>query len=652
MALLDDILNPGETMLGPQGVKGTVAVSSQPQPKKKVQPAPSAPQGAKPPAPVDLSDNPFRQSAPATPSGNPFAGDAEKAGQADAMVQQLHKDYASGELQRRTAILNRNDIGGAQDVANADTYADRLGSMAERAASVIPGGSAVMTGERMALTGEPRSVAARQDAMDAIEAAQNAPGVTIPQGVPLMGGSRISLADLPTAMASGRALFRTAPGSGAVGGSALYGGALRASNPIPESLPSRAGGTALAALEAAALPAAAKLGGEIKAGVQASSAPSLDENLVARGGAPGVSGGARGEAAGPLYDQFRAQPDLPLTPALESHFNLPIVRRALRTVQGESSALNGLSPTNPAVLDAVYKRIGNKAWTSAQGYEAGETANTFKDAIDQAADQAGQPLYSPAVDTFAEHSGQMDAVERGSRAMQYAASPKGVPIGAIADSPAAFKEWVSSPERTPAELQAAKEGIQARLQVEPKTTKLGIGPVRLPIPTGTSRALQAAPELLNLTQDPSMLSRTLDAALRDEPPGLKQAADFIRSRFSPSADVPPPTSRPPSATATALPTGQYDLGTGSPRMLSALRQVLQLEGGRAGVPTEGAGPQGPAIPMRGVAPTDAEMFRDLIPPSRQLQRGPLVTPRPLPASAEELARSLMDPEVRRRLGLP
>lgn len=489
---------------------------------------------------------------PTSASPASSAYDQWLASQQDPLAK-LHADFQSGALQKRNAILNRNDVGAAQDADQAASglsgYADRLGSMAERAASVVPGGSAVMTAERSAITGEPWGQAAMQDARDAQEAAQNAWGVTVPKGVPIMGGARFTLADVPTGLVAGRALLRFAPNLSPTAAGATYAGLERASNPIPESGLSRAGGTALATAEGAALPAALDVGGALTSRVRASQAPALDENLVARGE-------ARSAASGPLYDQFRGggdspYQDLPMTADLQAHLNLPIVRRALRTVQGESSQLNGLSPTNPAVLDAVYKRIGNKAWAAQNGYEAGETATTLKAAIDDAAKIGGNPQYSPAVDTYAGHSNLMDAVERGYRAMQYAASPKGAPIGAIEDSPTAFRVWASDPSRTPAELQAATEGIQARQQVEPTIARVGLGSFKVPVPL-PSRAVMAAPDLLNLTQGAGPFTRAIEGFRGD----LPTLGDML-ARFRASGNTEPPSGggAPPPPPAPSGPLG-------------------------------------------------------------------------------------------------
>lgn len=60
-------------------------------------------------------------------------------------------------------------------------------------------------------------------------------------------------------------------------------------------------------------------------------------------------------------------------------------------------------------------------------------------------------------------------------------------------------------------------------------------------------------------------------------------------------------------------------------------KMLPSKAAPLGRATEGPDLLGPAIPMKGVplpVPSESELFADLIPPSRQLQRGALVTPAP------------------------
>lgn len=154
MGILDDILNPGVTMLGPQGVKGTAALADQPQPKKKVQSAPPTPAVAKA-APVDVSDNPF--AAPGGPdvSGNPFASGGDSG--PDALVQQLHADYAAGHLATAEHAKSAVDPERRSADRTGSPLDAALGSVVqggETAASGIPGAAMALASLRSLTTGE------------------------------------------------------------------------------------------------------------------------------------------------------------------------------------------------------------------------------------------------------------------------------------------------------------------------------------------------------------------------------------------------------------------------------------------------------------------------------------------------------------------
>jgi len=86
-----------------------------------------------------------------------------------------------------------------------------------------------------------------------------------------------------------------------------------------------------------------------------------------------------------------------------------MVRQALKTVQGESSDLIKLPRFDARVLDAVYKRIGSRAFKATHGYEPGTTRNALRDAIDEAS--GGQ--YAPALEAFAGPSAAIDAYDVG-----------------------------------------------------------------------------------------------------------------------------------------------------------------------------------------------------------------------------------------------
>lgn len=135
MSILDDVLAPSPSLLGPRGVGGTVAYQGEPKPKKAPQ-KPAVPMQAKSAPPVDLSDNPFAPGAPDL-SDNPF-------GSADPNAA-LHAEFQRGDLGRKNAVLNRNDVGRANDEMAQDEATTRgkvLGTMAAPL-SEVPGGGLI-----------------------------------------------------------------------------------------------------------------------------------------------------------------------------------------------------------------------------------------------------------------------------------------------------------------------------------------------------------------------------------------------------------------------------------------------------------------------------------------------------------------------------
>lgn len=212
-------------------------------------------------------------------------------------------------------------------------------------------------------------------------------------------------------------------------------------------------------------------------------APAIDANLTARSA-------ARTAASAPLYLKFRGQGDIGSTPALADLLDLPIVRRSIETVKGESPILAKLPDTDARVLDAAYKRLGSRAFAATHGFEPNEARIAFKQAIDEAS--GGE--FSPAVDTFREHSAQMGAVKRGAQTLVNAARGR-TPFNQIdTASPAAFRAFAE--QATPAEQEAAAEGIAGRLKTAPLTDKLHL-PLGLRIPFRPSSAVRSAPALLD-----------------------------------------------------------------------------------------------------------------------------------------------------------
>lgn len=168
-------------------------------------------------------------------------------------------------------------------------------------------------------------------------------------------------------------------------------------------------------------------------------------------------------AAAPLYSELRKMGELPETPALQEILRLPVVRTAINTVKKESPRLAKLSDTDAAVLDAAYKRIGKKSFTSKYGFETGEARDDLLKAMDDAAFEkmvlTGTGVFpSKPVGVFREGMQEMGAIQRGARAVQVGGSPTGGTTvkSALEESPEALTRWAQT--ASPAERRAAIEG--------------------------------------------------------------------------------------------------------------------------------------------------------------------------------------------------
>ena len=216
------------------------------------------------------------------------------------------------------------------------------------------------------------------------------------------------------------------------------------------------------------------------------------------------------KAAKPGYDAFRDLGDLGMTKDLRTILRLPVVRTALKTVRGESPELATLPSTHAKVLDAIYKRVGNKAFKAAHGFETGEARAALLDAIESAA-QAKGGTYAAPVGIFREGMQKVGAVQRGRAAVQNAASTKGGAAGApLASSPEAFARWAKS--ATPDELRAASVGILGQARRAGLFRRGHVLGTDIPLPW-PSRELVAAPKLLASTKGSSKSATALRGLL-------------------------------------------------------------------------------------------------------------------------------------------
>jgi hypothetical protein len=210
---------------------------------------------------------------------------------------------------------------------------------------------------------------------------------------------------------------------------------------------------------------------------------------------------ARAAEAGPAYESFKALGDLPRTQALTEVMQTPAVRQAFNSVLSESTTLRKLSITDARVLDAVYKRIGNKAWAkSANFQELTDTRKALLDAINDAAvqkmtTQAGSnpqaiaallsTPYKTPVSAFARGSGVMNATVRGAKGLRTATQAGGASEKTVMEyGPTALAEWAKT--ATPEQKEAAIQGVYAQLKESPLRRKLFV----------PSKTLLAAPEVL------------------------------------------------------------------------------------------------------------------------------------------------------------
>lgn len=242
----------------------------------------------------------------------------------------------------------------------------------------------------------------------------------------------------------------------------------------------------------------------------------------------------RAEASGPGYRAFRALSPLKVTPQLESLIGtidpatgtladggsagLPIVRRAIETVKGESPVLAKLPDNHPEVLDAVYKRIGNKAFAATHGYQAGEARDALLPAIEESA-QLQSGSYADPVGKFRAFSEKRGAATRGANALLAEAKLSGPsPRQADEVGKVAFGKWADM--ASPAERDAAAQGIMGQMAQMPLYRHIGFGHWTLPVPILPSRALLKTPGLLSLVSPRSTAQKAIGSVSASVAPSL------------------------------------------------------------------------------------------------------------------------------------
>lgn len=375
----------------------------------------------------------------------------------------------------------------ADDIANAErtTRGKVLGAFAAPL-SEVPGGKALQGA--LAAAAAPIGEGGYRRGVESVEGAIGS--------VP--GAARIPLKVLG-GVASAGALPMGAAASGAT-----YGGlsGLLEANP-DRGIGGRAVDAAAGGIFGAALGKLAELG---SVAVRGASAKPLSTNLTERS----VN---REAAAQPHYAAFRKLGDLAGPQSLDDILNLPIVERAGNVVQAESPTLAKLPRTDARVLDAIYKRVGDKAFTAKHGYESAEALDALGAAIEQAAQSKGG-TYRAALEAFKEPSKLIGAVKRGREATRFAASPAGTPMAkATTQSPDAFKNWMNDAVTgaSPAEREAATEGVLAMVKQGPTLSRIGTLKASVPFPF-PSRTLRAGAKMLRETgAEKPALQRLIEA---------------------------------------------------------------------------------------------------------------------------------------------
>ena len=278
-------------------------------------------------------------------------------------------------------------------------------------------------------------------------------------------------------------------GTTAAKGGALLAGSLAAGDPTEQSGLKRGVRTAFSAAGGGLLSKAAEAMGVSNA---ANRSPTLGKIAT-------DIDKARAAAAQPLYKAFRDTPytldGLEAAP-LKKLLTLPIIKSALDLVKGQSPTLRELPDLDPRVVDAVYKKVGDKTFKMA-GYESDEAREALRGAIEQAATPLGAS-YTAALDAFKEPSQELAAVTRGAQWLDR--SIKKSPVGnkaaqkLVADSPEAIADEYASaaPDRQGSMLQ----GVVARMKELPKSAHVEVLGTRLPTGVIPSKALNKTMQLL------------------------------------------------------------------------------------------------------------------------------------------------------------
>lgn len=334
---------------------------------------------------------------------------------------------------------------------------------------------------------------------------------------------------IPTRLAGGMLATAVAPGRTLARQGAAYGAAMGATEASPEVGVGKrlVRGAQQAALGAVTGKAVDVLG----TAARAQATPTAESTLLRQEA-------RRAAEAGPKYETFRKMGDLAENVATPEQMErtvaileLPVVRRAINLVKEESPRLSKLADTDAQVLDAVYKRLGNRSFRSQMGYETGEAADELLAVMDDLSGGA----YSPAVGAYRRGSQEIAATERGAGMISAGPRPSRATLeSAVEQSVEGMPQWLKT--ASPEERRAALQGVLGELRqfgvydvVSPFGTGFRGGPSLVP---GARRALRAS-ELVNLLEGRRLGPQTTHRA------ALSRAGISEAARLAPVAQLMP-----------------------------------------------------------------------------------------------------------------
>lgn len=334
---------------------------------------------------------------------------------------------------------------------------------------------------------------------------------------------------VPTRLAGGMLATAVAPGKTLARQGAAYGAAMGVTEASPEvGVAERVTRGAGQAAFGAAVGKATDVLGTV---ARARATPTAESTLLRQEA-------RRAAEAGPKYEAFREMGDLAeniVTPEQMERtvaiLELPVVRRAINLVKEESPRLSKLADTDAQVLDAVYKRLGNRSFRSQMGYETGEAADELLAVMDDLSDGA----YSPAVGAYRRGSQEIAATERGAGMISAGPRPSRATLeSAVEQSVEGMPKWIE--RASPEERQAALRGVLGELRqfgvydvLSPWGTGFRGGPSLVP---GARRALRAS-DLVNLLEGRQIRGQT---TLRE---ALSRGGIGTAARMAPVAQLMP-----------------------------------------------------------------------------------------------------------------